>query len=77
MYFTTPFSAGYLSLVIILLLLLLQTCGLHNQVITYEHYWKANLPASPVLLMKAIAINVASNPTYGSVTKIKIIFQNI
>ena len=27
--------------------------------------------------MKAIAIIIASNPTYGSVTKIKIIFHDI
>ena len=52
---------------------LLQACGLHNQVITYKFACFTSFANESYSYLSILA----SNPTYGSVTKIKIIFQNI
>ena len=59
------------------ILLKQQACGLHNQIIiTYEHLLKDKFSYSTSFANEGYGY-IASNSTYRSVTKIKIIFQNI
>ena len=55
---------------IIIIMIIIQACGLHNQVMTLGQLLKTNLAALAVFLMKTMAIN-HSIPAYGSVIKIK------
>ena len=67
---TDAYTTHLLVYTMIKLLLLLQACGLHNQVMTLGQLLKTNSATLAVLLMKTIAMNY-SIPAYRSVIKIK------
>ena len=58
-------------------LLLLQACGLHNQVMNQGQLLKDRFACFTSFANEGYSYIATSNATYGSVTKIKIIFQSI
>ena len=63
-------SAVEAQVILLLLLLSLKACGLHNQVITYEYLLKDKFACFTSFANEGHSC-IAGNPIYGSVTKIK------